>query len=139
MVSIDDYIVKEKLAVSSWDGGIFDRRRLEEQVLQHISEGNTAYHQKLLWDSNTLSAPISVPAVDYLIVEGISAYHPDIEHYYRCKIWVDTPPDLAQQRGHARDSSNENAAHWELWAENDRKYFEQYHPNEHADYIISNR
>ena len=138
VVNLDDFIIKEKLAEPSWDSGVFDRARLERQVLQPASRGEPIRYQRLQWVMNTLSAPVTVPVVDYLIIEGIAAYHPTIERFYDYKIWVDTPIDIAQQRGHARDGSNENAAYWERWAQNDVAYQRRYHPERRADYVFRN-
>lgn len=138
IVSIDAFIVKEKIYEQSWDKGGFDRKRLEDQVLLPASKHEPIQYQELLWESNTLSQPQIVPEVDYLIVEGISSYHPDIAHYYDYKIWVDTPMEIAKGRGHARDGSNENAAYWDLWVENDLGYQQHYHPERQADFSINN-
>jgi len=108
VIPIDDFIVKGKLTEPSWDKGSFDRERLEEQVLKPIKAGRTAKYQKLIWVGNLLSDYIEVPKVQYIIVEGISSYHPSIAHYYDHKIWIDTPIAIAKERGHARDGSNEN-------------------------------
>jgi len=138
VVNIDDFIVKEKILEQSWDKGGFDRSRLERQVLIPASTGQAVAYQKLLWDTNTLSEPISVPKTDFLIIEGISSYHPNIAKYYDYKIWVDTPIEVAKERGKARDRDNENAQHWGLWAENDLRYQQKYHPEKVADFIIAN-
>ncbi|HEX8994910.1 MAG TPA: hypothetical protein VF812_02655 [Ktedonobacterales bacterium] len=138
VVSIDDFIVKDKLTESSWDLGAFDRDRLERQVLRPARRGQPIAYQRLDWNTNTLSDPVFVPAVTYLIVEGISAYHPSIEQYYDCKVWVETPLAVAQSRGHARDGSSENAACWDLWTQNDIAYQQQYHPEARADFIYLN-
>jgi uridine kinase len=138
VVSIDDFIVKEKLTVASWDDGAFDLARLEEQVLLPASQGQPVSYQRLQWETNTLSEAIAVPDVDYLIIEGISSYHPSIEHYYDYKIWVESPREVAQQRGHTRDGSNENAQYWEIWAKNDVAYQQQYHPEQRADCVFAN-
>ncbi len=138
VVSMDDFIVKEKILDPSWDKGAFDRARLEQQVLKPMSQRRTARYQKLLWDSNTLSEHIEIPKSDILIVEGISSYHPDIAHYYNFKIWVETPIQIARERGRARDGDNENAQHWDLWAENDLAYQERFHPDQSADFIFKN-
>lgn len=138
VVSIDDFIVKEHLAEPSWDKGSFDRRRLEKQVLVPATTGQNVEYQQLIWSTNTLSAPVLVSKVDFLIVEGISAYHPDIAHYYDFKIWVDTPINIAKERGHAREASNENAAFWDLWAANDLAYQQKYHPELIADFVYDN-
>jgi uridine kinase len=138
VVNIDDFIVKEKLNEPSWDKGGFDRARLEKQVLLPASKGQPVRYEELLWETNTLSAPKVVPDVDYLIVEGISCYHPEIAHYYAYKIWIDTPIEVAKARGKARDTGNGNADKWDLWAENDLRYQEKYHPKRVADFVIDN-
>lgn len=138
VIAIDDFIIKEKLAETGWDNGAFDRGRLEQQVLIPATTGQPIYYQQLEWATNTLSRPTEVPPVAYVIVEGISSYYPTIAHYYNYKIWVDTPMETAQQRGHARDGANENAAMWELWAANDLRYQQKHHPERRADFIINN-
>ena len=138
VIGIDDFIVKEKLTEPSWDTGAFDRTRLERQVLTPIANRQPVSYQKLIWQTNQLSEQMTVPNVDYLIIEGISSYHPDIEKYYDYKIWIDTPIDIANKRGHARDGSNENAQHWELWSQNDLRYQQKHHPEVVADFVIKN-
>jgi uridine kinase len=137
-INIDDFIIKAKLTELSWDKGAFDRSRLEQQVLIPATTGKPVRYQKLIWATDSLSEPVTVPDINYLIVEGISSYHPNIAKYYDYKIWVDTPIEVAKQRGHARDGSNENAQHWDLWAKNDLVYQQKYHPEQMADFIISN-
>lgn len=136
IINIDDFIVKEKLTEPSWDKGAFDRARLEEEVLAPITAGRSASFRKLIWATNELSDQITIPDTKYLIIEGISSYHPKIAHYYTYKIWVDTPMEVAKERGRARDGSNENAANWDLWAANDLAYLNRYHPEEQADFIF---
>lgn len=138
VITIDDFIVKEKLMEPSWDKGAFDRHRLEQQVLIPATTDHRVAYQKLDWIPNTLSAPINVPKVRYLIIEGISSYHPDIAHYYGYKIWIDTPIELAKQRGKVRDENNENAQHWYLWSANDLRYQQKFHPELRADFVVSN-
>ena len=138
-VSIDDFIVKEKLNEKSWDKGGFDRKRLEEQVLIPATSNIDIRYQKLIWQTNKLSDFYEIPTVDYLIIEGISCYHPDIAKYYDFKIWVDTPIEIAKKRGQARDGSNENAVMWDLWAVNDIKYKDKYHPELIADFTFNNQ
>ena len=137
VVNIDDFIVKERIIDSSWDKSAFDRQRLEAQVLIPASGKKQVRYQRLVWDTNKLSAPITVPNVDYLIVEGISSYHPDIAHYYDYKIWIDTPIEVAKERGRSRDGNNENAQHWDLWAANDLAYQEHFHPDQVADSVVN--
>lgn len=53
VVSIDEFIVKEKITEPSWDNGGFDRDRLERQVLKPAKSGRSIHYQELLWESNT--------------------------------------------------------------------------------------
>lgn len=138
VVSIDDFIVKERIAEASWDNGVFDRERLEMQVLKPASNGERVRYQRLIWETEELSDFLEIPRVKYIIVEGISAYHPDIASYYDFKLWIDTPLKVAQQRGRIRDGTNENAQHWGIWANNDAIYKEKYHPEKEADFIFDN-
>jgi len=138
VVKIDDFIVKEQINEDSWDKGGFDRQRLEKQILLPATSGKVISYQKLIWQTNKLSDFIRIPKVDYLIIEGISCYHPDIANYYEYKIWVDTPIEIARERGRARDGSNENSKMWDLWEDNDIKYKDTYHPDLVADFIFDN-
>ncbi len=135
VVNIDDFIIKEKIIEPSWDKGGFDRQRLEQQVLLPATTNRPVQYQELIWETNKLSEPKTVPPVDYLIVEGMSCYHPDIAHYYDYKIWVDTPIEIAKARGKARDAGNENADKWDMWAESSLAYQAKYHPEQQADFI----
>lgn len=137
VVNIDDFIVKERITDPSWDKGAFDRRRLEKQVLIPASGNQPVSYQRMIWETNLLSEPIIVPKVDFLIVEGISSYHPDIAHHYGFKIWIDTPIEVARDRGRARDGDNENAQHWDLWAASDLAYQEHFHSELVADLVVS--
>jgi uridine kinase len=138
VIHMDDFIVKEKLTEPSWNKGSFDRERLEKQVLKPIKIGKIAKYQKLIWADNSLGDYVEVPKAHYIIIEGISSYHPSIAHYYDYKIWIDTPMAIAKERGHARDGSNENAKFWNLWADNDLRYQEKHHPELAADFIFGN-
>lgn len=138
VVHIDDFIIKENSLKDTRETA-FDRDRLERQVLIPGVNGRQASYQKLIWRKNKLTNFHKIPKVDYLIIEGISVYHPDIIKYYDLLIWIDTDLDTSAKRGHHRDQSNENAKMWDFWKENDRKYFEKYHPRDHADIIISNQ
>jgi len=53
---------------------------------------------------------IEIPSLDYLIIEGITSFHPSIERYYDFTIWVDTPIEISKHRGQLRDKGNENEA-----------------------------
>jgi uridine kinase len=138
VVSIDDFIIKQNIIENDWDKQVFDRARLEKEVLIPARAGKDITYRRFVWDSNTLSDPINLPKTDYLIVEGISCYHPSIVDYYDYKIWVNTPIEIAKLRGQKRDAGTENEKHWDLWAQNDLAYQQKYHPDLVADFTVSN-
>ncbi len=138
IISMDDFIIKERLRDESPDKVGFDRARLEHEVLMPASQGATIRYRKLDWERNELIGPVTVPEASILIIEGISCFHPDIEKYYDYKIWVDTPIETAKRRGKQRDAGNENEQHWDVWAVNDLAYQAKNHPELRADYIINN-
>src|SRR5262245_57567712 len=52
VVAVDDFIVKEKLTEPSWENGLFDRDRLERQVLAPAINGQPIRYQRLNWGTN---------------------------------------------------------------------------------------
>ena len=138
IIKIDSFIVKQKARdAEPWEE-VFDRERLKEQILEPQALGNPIIYQRLDWEKNKLGVNITLPKADYLIIDGIASYHPDIEAYYDFKIWVDTPIDVAKKRGKSRDSNNENVVMWEKWAQCDLAYQQKYHPELRADFIVNN-
>ncbi len=138
VINIDSFIIKENAKQAKPQEETFDIGRLEDQVLKPASRGEQICYQVLDWASNTLGERIELPGVDYLIIEGITSYHPNIEHYYDFKIWVDTPIEVAKNRGQLRDKGNENEVMWDKWAKCDLAYKDSYHPESRANLVIDN-
>lgn len=138
VISIDSFIIKENAKQGKPQEETFDIGRLEEQVLKPASSGGQISYQVLDWANNTLGKMIELTNIDYLIIEGITSFHPTVEHYYDYKIWVDTPIEVAKSRGQLRDKGNENEFMWDKWAECDLAYREKFHPDNRADFIFDN-
>lgn len=138
VIHIDDFIVKSKLTEPAWDTGVFDHSRLEEEVLKPALSGKAITYRKLVYADNSLSQPIRVPDIDYLIIEGISCYIPQLVNYYDFKIWIDTPIQTAKERGQARAGTHGSAEDWAAWANIDILYQQKYHPELLADFTITN-
>ena len=137
-IHIDDFIVKSKLAEPAWDTGVFDHDRLAEQVLKPAVAGVPITYQKLLYAADRLSESIPVPAIKYVIIEGISCYSFRLAQYYDFKIWIDTPIQVARQRGQDRDGTHGSAKDWATWAQIDITYQQKYHPEQQADFTVTN-
>lgn len=137
VVPIDDFIVKEHVDDDTWELA-WDRDRLIAEVLDPFRVGAPIAYRRLLWDQNALSDPIALGEADILIIEGITALHPDLAERYDYRVWVDAPLEIASARGRVRDAGNENATRWDRWALNDRHYFDTYRPDLIVDTIVAN-
>jgi uridine kinase len=138
VIKIDSFIIKENAQnAQPWEE-VFDKKRLEEQVLKPASQDLPVTYQKFDWVNNRLGADVMLSHFKYLIVDGITSYIPELEHYYNFKIWVNTPIDIAKSRGKNQDADNENAGLWDKWAKCDLVYQEKYHPEKRADFVIDN-
>jgi len=136
IIEIDDFFLKN--AESNANKSNFDRERLKKQVLLPLKNGKHATYQKLEWDTNTLSKFISVPDVKYLIIEGVSTFHPDIAGYMDYKIWVGTSKEVAKQRMVKRDTAlgDDHGELWDHWTESYQAYKDLHHPETIADFIV---
>jgi uridine kinase len=139
VISMDDFIIKEQ-AENPVKADFFDRVRLVNQVLKPLRRNENAFYQKLQWSENKLSEEIRVPAVRYLIIEGISSFHPEIIGYVDYKIWIETNATTARSRGRQRDklAGNDNDHLWDGWTNSYHDYIKLYQPELLADYKFCN-
>lgn len=137
VVPMDDFIVKDHLYDNSWESA-WDRRRLIDQVLRSFRAGDEVNYQRLEWESGSLGDLERLPDADVLIVEGLTAFHPDAAPLFDYRIWIDTPAEVARERGRARDAGTENEKYWDLWSSNDQAYFKVHRPDQLADAVVSN-
>lgn len=138
VINIDDFLrTGEK---SDAEKSNFDRERLEKQVLYPAKQGSMISYQRRDADTNTLGETICVPTVDYLIIEGVSTFHPSVADYFDFKIWVEVPTEVAAFRGSKRDKDlgNNNDRWWGMWTSTYVQYKEKYHPERHADFVYDN-
>lgn len=136
VVSMDEFWIPERDVLSS-DWTVFDRDRLEHQVLIPALQGNPIRYQVFDWHRGRLEDWRELTAA-YLIIEGISALHPNLLPYYQFKIWVECSLEVAQLRGLRRGKTEYNideAESWiGRWTPNDRAYFETYRPDLQANF-----
>lgn len=137
VVPMDDFIVRSHVLDARWDEGAYDHARLERDVLRPARSRSTIRYRAFDWAANRLGATVDLGAHDVVIVEGITAYHPRVDSYFDVRIWVDTPIEIARERGRARDEGNENAQHWDLWAATDLEHLARNRPRDRADYLVS--
>jgi uridine kinase len=137
VIALDDFIVKEHTADDTWDLA-WDRARLVQEVLEPVRRGERPSHRRLLWNSNTLSEPIEAPQADVVIVEGITTLLPELRGYWDYSVWVETPVEVARERGRLRDAGNENEAQWDRWSANDLRYLRAHDPRGLVNHVVRN-
>lgn len=137
IVEVDDFFlfgVKSDANKSN-----FDRVRLEEQVLKPLRQGKSASYQKSIDANNPLSDYFVIPNVDYVILEGVSSFHPDIANYIDYKIWLDIPAEDAKNRMVRRDKAlgQEHGDLWDHWTDSYQDYKDLHRPDASADLIVN--
>lgn len=83
------------------------------------------------------------PMPPVVIVEGVRLFRPDVIGLFDLAVWIDIDPEVATQRGEARDrASGADADHvrrWRTeWLPKDQQYFDEYRPDQLATYKYSN-
>jgi len=137
IVEVDDFFlfgVKSDANKSN-----FDRARLVEQVLKPLEQGEVASYQKSIDKNNPLSEHFDVPAVDYVIIEGVSSLHPDIAEYIDYRIWLDIPAEVAKIRMIKRDreQGQDHGELWDHWTDSYQDYKDLHSPEASADLIVN--
>ncbi len=121
-----------------WDG--VDRHRLRALVIEPFHKSGAGMFQRYDWSKRTLGLPEPIPPVNILIVDAIGLFHPEIIDALDFKIWVDTPLQIAAQRGKARDQAlgrNHEELWDEVWIPNELEFAENYAPREVADMVFN--
>jgi uridine kinase len=137
IVEVDDFFLFG--VQSDADKSNFDRSRLVKQVLEPLKNGKPASYQRSIDKYNPLSGYLDVPQVDYLILEGVSSFHPDITKYLDYKIWLDIPAEEAKKRMMNRDKSqghDHGEELWNHWTDSYQAYKDLHHPEEAADLVV---
>lgn len=88
----------------------FDHERLIAQVLAPFRRGaRSLSFLRYNWGylagtpDGYHETPITISDVDVLVLEGCDSLHPTLVPHLDLRIWLDTPPDVALERGMRRD------------------------------------
>ena len=122
IICVDQFGIDRQIEnYTHWEG--MDFKRLERDVLIPFYK-----------NENTKT--------NFLIVEGVGLFRPELLKYFNYKIWIDCDQKVAIIRGKKRDrevNKNPQDEKWDdPWKRNDEEYFDTYKPKDVADLIISN-
>ncbi len=126
---------RERLDVASGYELYYDWQRLEQEVLQPLSQEQPSHYHSYDWSRNKLSEKTTtVQPLGVVIVEGCYALRPELQYYYQVKILVETSAEKRLERQLKRANASKE---WlEKWDAAERYYLENYKPHDYADLIV---
>ena len=92
---------------------------------------------------NHQSAQLAMPADAILVVDGVFAFRPELNHCWELRIWLDTDLELSVRRGTARDVSRDGpqlveTLHRDRYGALENLYAAEVDPIVVADMVIDN-
>lgn len=143
IIGVDSfYKSNEIIEYQLWD--IMDFNRLENEVLIPYTLGNnTISYGEFNWEKDQVLESTTITAHNYLIIEGVGLFRPQLMKYFTYTIWIDCPIEVAVARGKRRDREDYGVPqdeNWDgIWRNNDLQYFKRFLPKESADFILEYR
>jgi uridine kinase len=133
----------EVIAIDDFYGGPDGKEtyvNLLSQVLLPGRKGDPIKYQEQDWATRQPAKWREIRNMSYLILDGNTLLRPDVSPYYDFKVWIDCPLEVATARGMKRDREEQGVDHDEMWlgewAPTDKRFFELYHPDKAADFIL---
>ncbi|MFI6361609.1 uridine kinase [Nocardia sp. NPDC050630] len=109
--------------------------RLEEQLLEPISQRRSGRYQRYDWDERSLAEWHDVAPGGVLILEGVSSARAAVRDRLSLAVWIDTPRAVRLARGLERDGVH-TLPLWEQWMAAEDAHFAAEHTRDHVDLII---
>lgn len=119
-----------------WDGLAAAVPLLTTQVLEPLARGEQAAYRVWDWDHDRWGSTITLPAHDFLVVEGCGCSVGDAGAYAALRVWMEAPRATRLARGLERDGEA-FAPHWQRWADQEDALYAADRTRERADLIIT--
>jgi uridine kinase len=140
IVQMDDfYLPSEQRRERSTElvvGRNFDLDRLEAQVLEPLRSNHEARYQRYDWPSDRLAEWKIVQPHGTILVEGVYSSCERFRSLYHLRVWVECDEATRLDRGIKRDGEHAISNWINEWLPDERFYFKNQRPREHADIII---
>ena len=118
-------------------GSDFDWKRLRDQVLIPIREGQSAHYQRYDWEEDVLAEWHTISDSDVVLVEGVYTMRRELTDLYDLKIWVECPRAIRLARGIARDGEKARTIWEQDWMPKEDYYIKTHLPRERADLFVN--
>ncbi len=105
---------------SGLGGDVWDR--LRRQVLEPLAAGRPGRYQRYDWDDGRFAEWHDVPLPETLVVEGVGSAARAVDPWATLRVWVEVGPELALERGIARDGEPMRDE-WLRWSALERVHF----------------
>ncbi|HYJ69544.1 MAG TPA: 4-amino-4-deoxy-L-arabinose transferase [Nocardioidaceae bacterium] len=110
--------------------------RIRDELLPSLAAGRRASIRRWDWAADRLGAPLTVPVVDALLLEGVGSYARDYDDAVSLVIWVDAPDDVRRDRALTRDG-DVFAPYWDQWAADEATVHARERTRERADVVVA--
>ena len=118
--------------------GSFNEERFEKEVLSQLRDGKSEFtYRPYRWGEKEPMSNKDLKITEGIIIERSGSFAFDLD--YDCRIWVETPAQLALQRGQERDEMplEQGYRSWkEVWQPKEDAHFKKVKPLVTADLVI---
>ena len=112
----------------------FDWRRLRDEALKPLRNGQTVRYQRYDWSTGRLTEWIDVEPREIVLIEGVFSMRPELRPMIDVAIFIETPREERMRRLLARPQPD---ASWiDQWMAAEDWYLENVAPQHHADLVI---
>lgn len=135
VINGDDYFEPAENTIAF---GAFNEERFFDEVIQPLQQAKASFpYRPYDWHAEPHITERLLTITKGVILERSFSFAFDVD--YDFKIWVETPADLALQRGQERDEMplEQGYRSWkEVWQPQENAHFEKVRPLETADIVI---
>ncbi len=117
-------------------GAAFEWQRLREQVLQPLSNKETARYQRYDWPTDSVAGWRTVPAHGVVLIEGCFSTREELRNFYDFRIWVHAPKEMRLSRGVERDGERARDRWVNKWMPEEERYAGDQEPWRFAHVVI---
>jgi uridine kinase len=120
---------------ASWEEPINWWPRLEAEALQPLERGKPARYQAYDWSARRLGEWRAVPAVEVVVLEGVSSTRQSVADRLSLAIWIDAPVDVCLARGIQRDGEAMRDQ-WLTWIAGEDAHFALDRTRDRVDLVV---
>jgi cytidylate kinase len=117
-----------------WDGLAESVLLVTRDVLEPLARGERAAYRRWDWHRYRLGPQVEVPATPVLVLEGAGSSVRPAGDFAAMVVWVEAEESTRRERGISRDPGFE--PHWDRWAAQERRVFDQDRTRARADLVI---